>query len=183
MACCDNTLDLGCINHCNQLSFGEATISGTYNGVFTSGNIQITQQITVTSGNPFIFDMTLLNEQMSYTLVIYNSDNEQITLTIDSVEYNCFTVKTVLDGVVVPFVPVEGCTPMCKEIYDPNNESTPVVFNIIAGTNVTVDNTDPSNPIVSSSGGGGGIESIVAGTNITVENKDVYILPYMQVQS
>lgn len=174
MACCTNTLDLGCINHCNQLSFGTADIPGSYNGIFTSGNITVTQQVTVLEGDPFIFDMTLLNEQMSYTLVIYNSDNEQVTLTIDEVEYDCFTFKTVLDGVIVPFVPVTGCTPMCKEIYDPNDESTPVVFNIIAGPNITVDITDPSNPIVSASGGGGGgaVDSVNGQTGVVVLDAD-----------
>lgn len=48
-----------------------------------------------------------------------------------------------------------------------------VVQTIVAGTNVTVDSTDPANPIVSAiGGGGGGIESIVAGTNITVDDTD-----------
>lgn len=48
------------------------------------------------------------------------------------------------------------------------------VQSVVAGTNVTVDNTDPQNPIVSSSGGGGGgtVNSVVAGTNITVDNTD-----------
>lgn len=34
-----------------------------------------------------------------------------------------------------------------------------IVESVVAGTNVTVDNTDPANPIVSSSGGGGGSSS------------------------
>jgi hypothetical protein len=38
---------------------------------------------------------------------------------------------------------------------DPGNDG--VVQSIVAGTNVTVDDTDPANPIVSSSGGGGGV--------------------------
>jgi hypothetical protein len=47
-----------------------------------------------------------------------------------------------------------------------------VVQTIVAGTNVTVDDTDPANPIVSSSGGSGVVESIVAGSNITVDDTD-----------
>lgn len=48
-----------------------------------------------------------------------------------------------------------------------------IVASIVAGTNVTVDATDPANPIVSATGGTGGqVDSIVAGTNITVDATD-----------
>ena len=42
------------------------------------------------------------------------------------------------------------------------------VQSIVGGDNVTVDNTDPENPIINSSG----VQNIVAGTNITVDNTD-----------
>jgi hypothetical protein len=44
------------------------------------------------------------------------------------------------------------------------------VQSVVAGDNITVDNTDPNNPIVS--GENGGVQSIVAGTNVTVDNTD-----------
>jgi hypothetical protein len=50
-----------------------------------------------------------------------------------------------------------------------------VVQSIVAGTNVTVDATDPANPIVSATGGGGGtgtVETIVAGAGISVDSTD-----------
>jgi hypothetical protein len=48
-----------------------------------------------------------------------------------------------------------------------------IVESIVAGANVTVDDTDPANPIVAASGGGSGIvESIVAGANVTVDDTD-----------
>lgn len=118
MSCCTNTYNLGCIYHCNQLSFGTADFGGTVVGVFTSGNIVISQSITVVEGEPLIFDMSLLNEEMAYTLTLYH-DDEQISLTIDSVEYDCFSVKTTLIGDPIAFVPVPGCTEMCEEAYDP----------------------------------------------------------------
>lgn len=47
------------------------------------------------------------------------------------------------------------------------------IESIVAGTNITVDNTDPLNPIVSvTSGGSGTVESVVAGTGITVDDTD-----------
>jgi hypothetical protein len=36
------------------------------------------------------------------------------------------------------------------------------VQSVVAGTNVTVDNTDPANPVVSASGGGGGLQGVHA---------------------
>lgn len=49
-----------------------------------------------------------------------------------------------------------------------------VVQSVVAGTNVTVDSTDPANPIVSASGGGGSgiVETVVAGTRIDVDSTD-----------
>lgn len=49
-----------------------------------------------------------------------------------------------------------------------------VLQSVVAGTNVTVDSTDPSNPIVSASGGGGSgiVQSVVAGANVTVDSTD-----------
>lgn len=59
---------------------------------------------------------------------------------------------------------------------DPANpivSASGVLETIVAGTNITVDDTDPANPIISSSGGGSGtVETIVAGTNITVDDTD-----------
>ena len=46
------------------------------------------------------------------------------------------------------------------------------VQSIVAGTNVTVDDTDPANPIVSASGGGAGTVESVTGQNNAVDNTD-----------
>src|SRR5688572_3824385 len=43
------------------------------------------------------------------------------------------------------------------------------VLSVVAGTNVTVDDTDPQNPIVSSTGGGGTVASV---TGSSVDNTD-----------
>jgi len=163
LSCCNKTYDLGCIYHCNQLIFGTADFSGTVVGVFTSGNIVISQSINVVEGGEFIFDMSLLNEEMAYTLKLY-VDDEEITVTIDEIEYDCFAVKTTLTGTAVEFVPVPGCTAMCEEIYDPtgvgadvfdyNNMHTGIA---VDGVTITGDGTT-GNPLVAV-GGGGGTES------------------------
>ncbi len=49
-----------------------------------------------------------------------------------------------------------------------------VVQSIVAGTNVTVDDTDPANPVVSASGGGGGgaVDSVNGQTGVVVLDQD-----------
>lgn len=46
-----------------------------------------------------------------------------------------------------------------------------VIQSIVAGANVTVDNTDPANPVISAAASGS-VESVVAGTGISVNNTD-----------
>lgn len=47
-----------------------------------------------------------------------------------------------------------------------------IVQTIVAGTNITVDNTDPANPIVSSAGGGGAVDSVNTQTGDVVLDAD-----------
>jgi len=173
MSCCTNTYNLGCFNNCSIIAVGLCLTSGTYNGVFTYGNISTTITVTAIENEPFLFDLSLLNENATFTLAIYDENENQITLTIDSVDYDCFKVKTQVDSVKVTQGTIIGCTPMCKEIYDPNDENTAVLFTVaVDGTTITGDGT-VGNPLIAiGGGGGGGIESIVAGDNITVDNTD-----------
>lgn len=46
------------------------------------------------------------------------------------------------------------------------------VASVVAGMNITVDNTDPANPIVSATNGGGIVDTIVAGSHVTVDSTD-----------
>lgn len=49
-----------------------------------------------------------------------------------------------------------------------------VVQSVVAGSNVTVDNTDPANPVISASGGGGGgaVDSVNGQTGVVVLDQD-----------
>lgn len=173
MSCCTKTYNLGCFNNCSIIAVGLCENSGTYNGIFTYGNISTTITVTAIVNEPFLFDLSLLNENATFTLAIYDENENQITLTIDSVDYDCFKVKTQVDSVKVTQGTIIGCSPMCKEIYDPNDENTAVLFTVaVDGTTITGDGT-VGNPLIAiGGGGGGGIESIVAGDNITIDNTD-----------
>lgn len=98
MSCCINTYDLGCHNYCSVLSFGESEITGTVTGLFSFGNISSVQSISATVGQPFVFDLSLLNENAKQTLQLYNSSGNKITQTIDDLVYDCFSVTTQIFG-------------------------------------------------------------------------------------
>ena len=115
MSCCNNTYNLGCYDSCSNLSIGVAEVSGTYKGIFTSGNNRITQTITVISGQPFVFDLRELNESATYSLSIYRNGVLQ-EITIDDIEYDCFSFKTQILGLDNTVTPIQGCTPFCQEI-------------------------------------------------------------------
>jgi hypothetical protein len=46
------------------------------------------------------------------------------------------------------------------------------VIDVMAGDGITIDKTDPEHPIISGSGGGGGVQKVWAGDNITVDDTD-----------
>jgi len=133
-------------------------------------------------GEPLIFDMSLLNEEMAYTLTLYH-DDEKITLTIDGVEYDCFSVKTTLIGDAIPFVPVPGCTTMCEEAYDPTGVSADIfdynnMHTGVAVDGVTITGTGQTgDPLVAVGGGGGSFDcSDLVGCNISnLTNDSGYI--------
>ena len=62
-----------------------------------------------------------------------------------------------------------------------NNANTTIVESVVAGTNVTVDNTDPANPIVSASGGGGGAVIHIHSVNNNLPSDSGHV--YLTVQN
>jgi hypothetical protein len=102
-------------------------------------------------------------------------------LNVDNIDVNVLTV----DGVpIVPgnsetdpdaLIPVGGTdgqvlTKTAATDYAVAWETLPVdgVQTIVAGTNISVDSTDPANPIISSSGGGGDITAVDTRTDLAL---------------
>ena len=71
---------------------------------------------------------------------------------------NTATNETSHANVLVDSDTVSPVTPSNKLLTQSDAVVGGQVNSVVAGTNVTVDNTDPANPIVSSSGGGGAFE-------------------------
>lgn len=80
-----------------------------------------------------------------------------------------------LADVVASALSVEGPRGLRGPQGEQGEQGEPgVVQEIVAGSNVTVDSSDPARPVVSSSGGGGSgtVQSVQAGTNVTVDATD-----------
>lgn len=96
MSCCTNTLDLGCLNYCDDIIIGTATQTGNHSIEVTSGyGVVIRVNDTITSGS----NITLSNyfEYMdfntAYFIQVTNPDGTTFTRTVDMVVYDCFEVQ------------------------------------------------------------------------------------------
>lgn len=96
MTCCDNTYKLGCFNHCSTIKFGTADATKTLTGIFTFAGSSYPLAIPIVTGQQYSIPLSGLNENAEYTLKLYNSDGTIYTITINDVEYDCFSLKTMV---------------------------------------------------------------------------------------
>jgi hypothetical protein len=87
------------------LSFGSAPADGTYYATFTFAGIPATQSITLSEGDAFVFDLSLLNEQADYQFAIYDNTGAVVRVDIDGVECDCFTFETKFMGYIADVTP------------------------------------------------------------------------------
>ncbi len=120
MSCCNNTYDLGCYNHCQNI---EVLLDGInpandYTFVTSFSGSQIIMLLAVSQNdageNVLVIDTCGLNENHCYTgQILQNS--QPLTIEVDSVVYDCFSFKIVPKAVVycppVETNPPEECTP------------------------------------------------------------------------
>lgn len=119
---------------------------------------------------------------------VYNAETDELVPTLwldrDGTDELVNPHPLAEDGVILFYadpgrynIVVEKGTMLYREwpdviISDAATSGTPGIQSIVAGTNVTVDDTDPLNPVVSATGGGGTVETIVAGAGISVDDTD-----------
>lgn len=94
-----------------------------------------------------------------------NTNNDPKTVNFSVSSISTLIAAEIPQGPVGPIGPT-GATGPKGDQGDPGVDGTDgVIQSIVAGTNVTVDASDPANPIVSATGGGGGLTgSGTAGT-------------------
>lgn len=93
--CCQNSLDLGCINSCLPLRISYiAPAAGTYILDLSSGirADQITTKID--AGEPLIFDLNGINEDIKYQCKVYLSGTALSFKDAKGIIYDCFTFTT-----------------------------------------------------------------------------------------
>lgn len=109
------------------------------------------------------------------TVSVYNAETDVLVSTLwldrDGTDELANPHPLSEDGVILFYadpgrynIVVEKGTQLYREwpdviISDSATSGTPGIQSVVAGTNVTVDDTDPLNPIVSATGGGGGATS------------------------
>jgi len=104
---------------------------------------------------------------INFNQILYNGTNHDINIKIG--------FNNIIEGINQPLPPGYHATyvqtykigsQFVWAVSTPYLDNTNYVESIVAGTNITVDNTDPEHPIVSSSG----LQTIVAGNNISIDN-------------
>jgi len=93
--CCDTKLDLGCINPCLPLQISYISpVAGTYILELNSGIRTDQISATIDAGEPLIFDLEGINEDMTFTAKIYLSGSAIVFKDSKGIVYDCFTFTT-----------------------------------------------------------------------------------------
>jgi hypothetical protein len=96
--CCENTLNLGCINSCDAVFNTGIVVDALNEGIWvlqlSFGSISIYYSIDVLDGETVIFTMTNLNENYTYTGQIIDPNGEVVKIEVDGIEYDCIEFST-----------------------------------------------------------------------------------------
>lgn len=96
--CCTNTLSFCTQNVCGEIDFDIlANDPGVYTLIADYLGIQITITKEFSAGEQIIFPLNLLNESYEYTCSIFEPGGSQVVISKNSIEYNCFKFKTVIN--------------------------------------------------------------------------------------
>ncbi len=89
---CTNTLELPCVGSCDEINTGFTATAQTLNVVsgFNGSRIQFE---LVHAGGEVVLDASLLNADYTFDIQVLGADGEPLTQTVETVEYNCISVK------------------------------------------------------------------------------------------
>lgn len=95
--CCTNTLDLCRQSVCDTLDIGiTAQLHGVYKFIVDFLGTEITLAEEFEVDDELEFDITGLNENMTFTGKLYQPNDKQIIISKDGVSYDCIKFKTVI---------------------------------------------------------------------------------------
>ena len=96
--CCENTLNLGCINSCDAVFdtgiVADALTEGIWVLQLSFGSISVYYSTIVFDGFNVNFTLTNLNENYTYTGQIIDPKGEIVNIVIDGIEYDCIEFST-----------------------------------------------------------------------------------------
>ena len=93
--CCDNKLDLGCINPCLPLQISYiAPAAGTYILELNSGIRTDQISAIIQAGEPLIFNLNCINEDMKYQGKVYLNGTALSFKDALNTVFDCFTFTT-----------------------------------------------------------------------------------------
>jgi hypothetical protein len=96
--CCENTLNLGCLNSCDAVFdtgiVADALTEGVWVFQLSFGSISIYYSIDVLDGETVIFTMTNLNENYTYTGQIIDPSGVIVNIEVNGIEYDCIEFST-----------------------------------------------------------------------------------------
>ena len=140
--CCDKILNLGCFSNCEVIKIEfETEADVAYKLYINANGRESFFNINSVDGGIEI-DTSMLNESAISILSLYKADNEQVLFG----EYDCLQLSiSVVQGLSSSSSGGGGTQPC-------NGKP---LCSIQAGDNITIDNTNPQSPLISSTGGGG----------------------------
>lgn len=95
--CCTNTLKYCEQDVCSEIDFDiKAQVPGTHKLITHFLNIRLIIEAEFAVNEQVIFPLDGLNENYEYTVELYDPLGAKILIRKDSVDYDCFKFKTVL---------------------------------------------------------------------------------------
>lgn len=91
MACCTNTLDLGCFTNCSMVTTDIELANGTYTLV-AKYEADLSHIVDI-ENDVLEFSTSWLSESRATTIKVYDANGDLVTFTIDNVIYDCLAVK------------------------------------------------------------------------------------------
>lgn len=141
---------------------------------FTLTPTGTTPAYTVSCDTTYSELISRYNSDKLKTQLTVEGNNGNTVLNMDRFEYRSGVAKFYFEYTEEDYLYVYEITKTgnpSADTYSYNKISTRVQKKLTAGTNITIDNTDPDNPVINATGGGGGT-TYTAGVGIDIDSNN-----------
>lgn len=142
---------------------------------FTLTPTGTTPAYTVSCDTAYSELISRYNSDKLKTQLTVEGNNGNTVLNMERFEYRSGVAKFYFEYTEEDYLYVYEITKTgnpSADTYSYNKISTRVQKKLTAGTNITIDNTDPDNPVINATGGGGGT-TYTAGVGIDIDSNNV----------